>query len=63
MADNLQALIQAGVVPDRCRDDLTDEDIEAINSLTDDEVTYMISGAQKLGDDFFKRHCPHGFYF
>ena len=63
MADNLDTLIRSGVLREKCRDDLTEEDIEAINCLSEAEITHIISAGRKLGADFFKRHASHCIYF
>ena len=71
---NLETLIAGGVLPASLGDNpagskgfnieqLTDDEKCAIEELTDDEVTHMISGGHKLGLEFFVKHCPHGAFF
>lgn len=60
---NLEALKDAGVIAAECEDHMTDDDRAAVDSLTTDEISAMISGGQKLGQNFFERLCPHGIYF
>lgn len=35
----------------------------AIESLTPAEVNALIRGKEKLGEDFIKKHVPHGMMF
>lgn len=60
---NLDTLKDAGVINADCIEHMTDDDRTAIDSLTADEIAAMISGGQKLGQNFFERMCPHGIYF
>ena len=61
--DNLEALIEAGVIPAESRGDLTEEDLATIETLSQEEVASVISITYKFGKDFFKRLCPHGAFF
>jgi len=61
--NNLGVLIEAGVIPEGTRNELTDEDLVAIESLSQEEVSTVISVTGKLGDEFFKKLCPHGAFF
>jgi hypothetical protein len=50
--NNLSTLIAAGVIPQNLT--LAPKDIEAINSLSADEVNTIIALKTKLGTDFLK---------
>ena len=63
MADNVDMLIRSGILPADCKKSLTKEDVEAINCLSEAEITHIISAGHKLGEEFFKRQGSHGFYF
>lgn len=60
---NLDTLREAGVISAEGMDEMTADDQRAVESLTAGEISAMISGGQKLGQDFFKRQYPHGIYF
>ena len=42
---------------------LTREEKAAVASLTPDEVKAILSAKAKLGDEFIKKHVPHGMMF
>ena len=42
---------------------LTPEERAAVASLGPDEVKAILSAKAKLGDDFIKKHVPHGMMF
>lgn len=64
MTSNLESLVEAGVIPADSVDDLTDDDLTAIESMSQEEVTSVITITRKLGGkDFFKKLCPHGAFF
>ena len=42
---------------------LSAEERAAVESLTPDEVKSIVSAKQKLGDEFIKKHVPHGMMF
>jgi hypothetical protein len=58
---NIERLTEAGVVPAGHKFDEDEE--EAIESLSRHEVDALISSKDKLGDDFIKKHVPHGLMF
>jgi hypothetical protein len=58
---NLERLQQAGLVPDEYEFNQNEKD--AIESLTDEEVNGLISSKEKLGEDFINTHMPHGMMF
>jgi len=60
---NIEQLIESGVIPADYAENLSESELYAISSLSEDEVKFMISGALKLGPEFFEKHCPHGIYF
>ncbi len=60
---NMATLKDAGVISAEAEKRMTDEDYAAIETLSADEVEYMISGGLKLGKDFFDRLGAHGIYF
>lgn len=52
--NNVQRLMQAGLIQANAA--LSPADQQLINSLTDDEVSALISVKGKLGDDFVQRN-------
>ena len=58
---NLERLQQAGLVPDEYEFNQNEKD--AIESLTDEEVNGLISSKEKLGENFINTHMPHGMMF
>jgi hypothetical protein len=58
---NLEKLQEAGLIADNY--EFTDEDKEAIESMTSAEVNHLISTKEKLGESFINRHVPHGMMF
>ena len=63
MINNLDALIEAGVMTPSGVESLTDDDRATIDSLSGDEVGSIISITDKFGREFFKKMCPHGAFF
>ena len=51
---NVEKLQSAKMISPNHR--LTDEEKQAINNLSDDEVNCLVSSKQKLGDAFVKKH-------
>ena len=58
---NIERLREAGVVDDDYKFDQDEKD--AIESLSHQEVNAIISSKDKLGEDFIKKHVPHGMMF
>lgn len=58
---NLEQLREAGLVDKDYK--FSDDEKAAIESLSDAEVSHLISSKQKLGDAFVKKHMPHGMMF
>jgi hypothetical protein len=58
---NIERLTEAGVVDDDYKFD--DDEKEAIEALSHQEVNAIISSKDKLGEDFIKKHVPHGMMF
>jgi len=58
---NIERLTQSGVCPASHHFD--EEEKKAIESLSPQEVDAIISSKEKLGDDFIKKHVPHGMMF
>jgi hypothetical protein len=58
---NIERLTDAGVCP--ASQNFTEEEKKAIESLSRNEVDAIISSKEKLGDDFIKKHVPHGMMF
>jgi hypothetical protein len=58
---NLEKLEEAGLVAYGHKFD--DDEKDAIESLSEDEVDSLISGKEKLGEAFIKKHMPHGMMF
>ena len=58
---NIERLTESGVCPASHRFD--EEEKKAIESLSPQEVDALISSKEKLGDDFIKKHVPHGMMF
>ncbi|HSY11314.1 MAG TPA: aroma-sacti cluster domain-containing protein [Verrucomicrobiae bacterium] len=54
--NNVQRLTQAGLILPNAAAALNPADQQLINSLTDDEVSALISVKSKLGDDFAQRN-------
>ena len=52
--DNVSRLITAGILDPNA--ELTPDDMAALESLTDAEVTTIISVKSKLGAEFFERN-------
>ncbi len=51
---NIDKLKKAGLVSKTAK--LTDDEVKALNSLSEDEVNALISAKAKLGDAFVKKH-------
>jgi hypothetical protein len=58
---NLERLKEAGLVSQGY--EFTQSEQNAIESLSKEEVNSLISSKKKLGEDFIKRHVPHGMMF
>ena len=58
---NIERLTDAGVCTAGER--FTEDEKKAIESLSHQEVDALISSKEKLGDDFIKKHVPHGMMF
>jgi hypothetical protein len=58
---NIERLTDAGVCP--ASQKFTEEEKEAIESLSKHEVDAIISSKDKLGEDFINKHVPHGLMF
>ena len=58
---NIERLTESGVCPASHQFD--EEEKQAIESLSPQEVDALISSKEKLGDDFIKKHVPHGLMF
>jgi hypothetical protein len=58
---NLEKLKQANLIDDDSK--LNQSDKEAIETLSDTEVESLISSKDKLGEDFIRKHVPHGMMF
>jgi len=58
---NIERLTDAGVVP--AGHEFEDDEKEAIESLSNHEVDALISSKDKLGEDFIRKHVPHGMMF
>ncbi len=51
---NIDKLKNAGLVSAKAK--LTEAEVKALNSLSEDEVNALISAKAKLGDAFVKKH-------
>jgi hypothetical protein len=58
---NLERLKEANLVPDDYEFDENEKN--AIESLSPQEVQALISSKEKLGSDFINTHAPHGMMF
>jgi len=61
--NNLDALVEAGVITPGGVERLTDADRETIASLSGDEVGSIISITDKMGRAFFDKMCSHVAFF
>ncbi|HEX6717273.1 MAG TPA: hypothetical protein VF088_09180 [Pyrinomonadaceae bacterium] len=58
---NLERLQEAGLIADNYQ--FSDDDKDAIESLSPAEVDHIISSKEKLGESFIRQHVPHGMMF
>lgn len=60
---NLDTLIEAGVIPGEEKSNISQENIEIIESMTRLEVVSVIAIHDRLGKEFFKEMVCHAAFF